>query len=197
MYIYIIGISQVPWTLITCRVTAYWFGTAIINTIIVAYSAGYIIIACKVELYSPFLLDTITKIISFWWWKMFWKCFGRNVTSRILFHDFTNRGVGTGGAAPPPSFAKCPFSGSKVPLSCVKNVIKIALFDQRALLKTWIYVICGKIFSFPGKISYIRKFFSYLRKNVVYPENVFGMSGKFFWDDLPPPQSPTFPGKNF
>jgi hypothetical protein len=49
------------------------------------------------------------------------------------------RGVGTGGTgggAGPPSFAKYPFSGSKVPFSCVKNVIKIAFFAQRALLKT-------------------------------------------------------------
>ena len=28
--------------------------------------------------------------------------------------------------------------------------------------------------------------FSYLRKNVVYPENFSGMSGKFFGDDFPP-----------
>jgi hypothetical protein len=44
-----------------------------------------------------------------------------------------NRG---GAGPPPPSFAKCPFSGSKVPFSCVKNVIKIAFFAQMALLKT-------------------------------------------------------------
>jgi hypothetical protein len=96
----------------------------------------------------------------------------------------TPTGVGTGG---PPSYAKYPFSESKVPFSCMKNVIKIAFFAQRALLKTLIYVISGKLFSFPGKIShigkifwYIRKMFSYLGKNVIYPENYFCMSGKFF-----------------
>jgi hypothetical protein len=31
---------------------------------------------------------------------------------------------------------------------------------------------------------------------VLYPEKFFGMSGKFFWDDLPSP-SPTFPGEKF
>ena len=56
-----------------------------------------------------------------------------DVNLKILF-----RGVGTGGPGGPgpPSFAKCPFSGSKVPFSFVKNVIKIAFFAQRALLKT-------------------------------------------------------------
>jgi hypothetical protein len=49
---------------------------------------------------------------------------------------YGGRGVGTDTGPPPPSFAKCPFSGSKVPFSCVKNVIKIAFFAQRALLKT-------------------------------------------------------------
>ena len=102
--------------------------------------------------------------------------------------------------ASPPSFAKCPFSGSKVPFSCVKNVIKIAFFAQRTLFKTLIYVICGKWFSFSGKISYIRKIFCYIRKNVSYlgknvimrkiflvcPENFFEMNS-------PPPPSPTFP----
>jgi hypothetical protein len=28
---------------------------------------------------------------------------------------------------------------------------------------------------------------SYLGKNVLYPENFFDISVKFFWDDLPPP----------
>ena len=94
-------------------------------------------------------------------------------------HGRRNRGGG--------SFAKYPFSESKVPFSCVKNVIKIAFFAQRALLKTLIYVISGKLLSFPGKIShigkifwYIRKIFSYLGKNVIYPENYFCTSGKFF-----------------
>jgi hypothetical protein len=80
------------------------------------------------------------------------------------------RGVGSGGLGVgagwpgPPSFAKCPFSGSKVPFSCVKNVIKITFLAQRALLKTWIYVICGKLFSFPGKYHISGKFFFIFRK---------------------------------
>jgi hypothetical protein len=76
-----------------------------------------------------------------------------------------------GGRGPaPPRFAKCPFSGSKVPFSCVKNVIKIAFFGQRALLKT----ISGKFFGISGKL------FSYLGKDVIYRENCFGMSRKIF-----------------
>ena len=88
------------------------------------------------------------------------------------------RGVGTRGPSPP-SFAKCP-GGSKVPFSCVKNVMKIAFFAQRELLKTWIYVISGKIFSFPGKISYPENFLVYPEKTwyihqifLVCPENFF------------------------
>jgi hypothetical protein len=81
------------------------------------------------------------------------------------------RGVGTGGrqggGAGPPSFSKCPFSGSKVPFSCVKNVVQIAFFAQRALLKTRIYVICGKLFSFLGK-------------NVISPEKFLVCSENFF-----------------
>ena len=50
--------------------------------------------------------------------------------------------------------------------------------------------ISGKFFGITWK------FFSYLGKNVVYPENFFVMSGKFFWDD-PSPPSPTFREKIF
>jgi hypothetical protein len=42
------------------------------------------------------------------------------------------------------------------------------------------YDISGKFLGINGKM------FSYLRKNVVYPENFSGMSGKFFGDDFPP-----------
>ena len=120
-----------------------------------------------------------------------------------------SRGVGTGGsrgARLPPSFAKCPFSGSKVPFSCVKNVIKIAFFDQSVLLKTWIYVISGKMFSFPGKISYIRKFFWYIRKVFFVFKKKCGIYGKFFWDDrkiflrwppTPPPPVANISGGKF
>jgi hypothetical protein len=134
-----------------------------------------------------------------------WKLTNTNNTLETNIQRIQGRrNRGAWGPAPP-SFAKCPFSGSKVPFSCVKNVIKIAFFAERTLLKTWIYVICGKWFSFSGKISYIRKFFCYIRKmfsylgkNVIYAENFFGMSGKFLWDELlPPPPSPTFAGKKF
>jgi hypothetical protein len=126
-----------------------------------------------------------------------------------------SRGVGPRGGRgelappppPPPKFAKCPFSGSKVPFSCVKNVIKIEFFAQRALLKTWIYVIHRKIFFIFGEKYRVSgklfgtsgKFFSYLGKNVIYPENYSGMSGKFFWDDLstPPPCRQHFREKIF
>jgi hypothetical protein len=47
-------------------------------------------------------------------------------TSALVIEKIVKvRGVGTGGA-----------KGSKVPFSCVKNIIKIAFFAQRALLKT-------------------------------------------------------------
>jgi hypothetical protein len=42
-----------------------------------------------------------------------------------------------------------------VPFSCVKNVLRIAFFCPKALLKTWIYVIVLKIFFISGKIWYI------------------------------------------
>ena len=109
------------------------------------------------------------------------------------------------GGARPPSFAKCPFSGSEVPFSCVKNVIKIAFFAQRALLKTWIYVICGKLFSFPGKISYIRKFFCYIRKfffiftkKMWYIRKIFLVCPENFLRSTPPPPSvANISGKKF
>jgi hypothetical protein len=93
------------------------------------------------------------------------------------------QGVGTGGGRggqAPPSFAKCPFSGSKVPFSWVKNVIKIAFFAQRALLKTWIYVISENFFSFPEKLSYIRKIFWYIRKIFFIFRKKYDISWKFF-----------------
>ena len=54
-----------------------------------------------------------------------------------LVYEQGRRNLGVGiGVAGPSSFAKCPFSGSKLPFSCVKNVIKIAFFALRALFKT-------------------------------------------------------------
>jgi hypothetical protein len=55
----------------------------------------------------------------------------------ILF--LARRGVGTGGgrgARPPQVLSSALFPGAKCPFSCVKNVMKIAFFAQRALLKT-------------------------------------------------------------
>jgi hypothetical protein len=77
---------------------------------------------------------------------------------RLIKQGRRNRGAG--------SFAKCPFSGSKVPFSCVKNVIKIAflklatmLFPENVFLFREKYHISGKFFGISGK------FFSYLGKN--------------------------------
>ena len=115
-----------------------------------------------------------------------------NFELAIKWFQFLACKLGRRNRRPPQVFTKCPFFGSKVPFSCMKNVIKIAFFAQSALLKTWIYVISGKFFSFPGKISYFRKIFgiseyifSYFGKNAVYPESFYGMYGKFFWDDSP------------
>jgi hypothetical protein len=101
---------------------------------------------------------------------------------------------GMGGQPPPQVLPSALFPEAKCPFLAWKMSFKIAFFAQRTLLKTWIYVICGKLFSFSGKISYIRQIFGYIWKNfsylgkMWYTRKIFvGMSGKFFWDDLPPP----------
>jgi hypothetical protein len=65
----------------------------------------------------------------------------------------------------------------------VKNVIKIAFFAQRALSKLESMLFPENICNFrekygiSGKLCGMSgKFFSYLRKNVVYAENFFGLS---------------------
>jgi hypothetical protein len=97
-----------------------------------------------------------------------------DTTLQLCLKTIEYRGVRTGGLGPgearPPSFAKCPFFRRKVPFSCVKNVIKIAFFAQRALLTTWIYVVSGNWFFFISG------------QNIIYPKNFFGMSENFFWD---------------
>jgi hypothetical protein len=96
-----------------------------------------------------------------------------------------------------------PFFREQSALFLREKCLKIAFFAQRALLKTLISVISRKCFSFPGKYHISGKFFCisgnfflYVRKNVVYPENVLGMSGKFLWDNLLPPVA-NFSGKKF
>jgi hypothetical protein len=103
------------------------------------------------------------KVTGSWsiFYQMNWSTWGKEFIN-------TFRGVGTGAAStPPPKFSKVPFFREQSALFVRENVIKITFFAQRALLKTWIYVISGNFFKFSGKISYIRKFF------LVYPENFF------------------------
>ena len=90
-----------------------------------------------------------------------------------------------------PSFAKCPFSGSKVPFSCVKNVIKIAFANLIIIGNICIYICYfRKIFSFPGRISYPENF-------LVYQENVFEYLGKSCCVTPPPPRRQHFREKIF
>jgi hypothetical protein len=84
------------------------------------------------------------------------------------------------GGQAPQVFASALFPGAKCPFFAWKIFIKIAFFAQRALLKTSIYDISGKMFQFRGKISYIRKIFLYFRENVLVFRKKCGMSGKIF-----------------
>jgi hypothetical protein len=73
--------------------------------------------------------------------------------------------------------AKCPFLAWKMSLRLhflAKGHFESMLFAEN-------------FFSFREKYHISGKFFSYLGKNVIYPENFFGMPGTFFWDDPPPP----------
>jgi hypothetical protein len=82
--------------------------------------------------------------------------------------------------------AKCPFLAWKMSLRLhflPKGhfwKLESMLFRENFFHFREKYDISGKFFVISGKI------FEYLGKNVVYPENFFGMSGKFFWDELPP-----------
>jgi hypothetical protein len=106
----------------------------------------------------------------------------------IVAKDFTQnplpRGVGE----------KCPFSGSKVPFTSVKNVIRIAFFAQRHLIYDWIcfcILVCPE--NFRVKLCYIQKLFWYVQKMFfilgkkcdISGKNV-GMSGNFFEINSPP-----------
>ena len=105
-------------------------------------------------------------------------------------------GVGTGGpGGPGPQvLPSALFSGAKCPFLAWKMSLRLhflpkghfwklesMLFPKKNVLFLEKYNISWKFFGISGK------FFSYLAKNVIYPENFFGMSGKFFWDYLPPP----------
>jgi hypothetical protein len=75
-----------------------------------------------------------------------------------------NRG-GQGGPGPP-SFGKCPFSGSKVPFSCVKNVLRIAFFCPRGFENLNLFYFKENFFNFRKDMIYPENF-------LVYPENFF------------------------
>ena len=91
-----------------------------------------------------------------------------------------NRG---GGGSPSALFpgVKCPFLAWKMSLRLHFWKLELMLFPEIFFHLREKYHISRKIFGISGK------FLSYLGKNVLYPENFFDISGKFFWDDLPPP----------
>ena len=120
-----------------------------------------------------------------------------------------NRG---GGARAPPSFQKCPFSGSKVPFTSLKNVVQIAFFAQWPLIYGCIcfcILVCPEKFCYIRvKLSYARKIFFIFRKKYDISGKIFfifgkkceisrkffGMSGKSF-EMTPPPRRQHFRGK--
>jgi hypothetical protein len=79
------------------------------------------------------------------------------------------RGVGTGGpgGGRPPSFAKCPFSGSKVPFSCVKYVLRIDFFCAKGTFENL------NLCYFPENLFNFRENVIYPKIFLVYPENFF------------------------
>jgi hypothetical protein len=94
-----------------------------------------------------------------------------------------------------PSFAKCPFSGSKVPFSCVKMSLRLHFLPNGHFWKLESMLFPENVFHFREKYHISWKFFVisgkcflYLGKNVIYPENYFGISRKIFWVDPPPPK---------
>ena len=143
---------------------------------------------------------------------------------RSHVHSGVGMGEHWGHVPPPPTFQKCPFSAEqsalylreKCRLDCIfcpmafdlwldlflyfGIPLKILLFSGKILICPEKFCdfslekndISGKIFSTSGKllsfsgenmICYVRKHFCYVRK--------------IFWDYLPPPPPPTFPGKFF
>jgi hypothetical protein len=106
-------------------------------------------------------------------------------TSSLYFQGCRNPG------AKCPRFQKCPFSGSKVPFTSVKNVVQIAFFAQRSLIYD---CICFCILVCPEKCCYVRvklcyarNFFFIFGKKYDISGTIFDMSGKFFEMTSPPP----------
>ena len=86
----------------------------------------------------------------------------------MYFPPFTvKQGRRNRGGQAPPSFAKCPFSGSKVPFSCVKNVLRIAFFCPKGTFENL------NLCYFPENFIHFREKYDISRK-------FLGISGKFF-----------------
>jgi hypothetical protein len=102
------------------------------------------------------------------------------------------RGVGTGGPGPP-SFQKCPSSGSKVPFTSAKNVVQIAFFAQRALIYDCIcflyFAVCPEnCCYFRVKLCYTRRIFFIFGKNMISQEKCLVCPENFL--RCPPPTTP-------
>ena len=97
-----------------------------------------------------------------------WKLTNTNNTLETNIQRIQGRrNRGGHGGQPPPKFCQVPFSGSKVPFSCVKNVIKIAFFAQKNTFENL-------------NLCYLRKMVFILWKNIIYPENFLLYQEIFF-----------------
>ena len=119
------------------------------------------------------------------WYVLYYLLFKKFISAfyHVCVTDWQGRRNRRGGGQAPPSFAKCPFFGSKVPFSCVKNVIKIAFANLIIIGNICIYMLFPENFFISGK-------------NIIYPENFLVLYPEKFFETSTLP-SPTFPGKNF
>jgi hypothetical protein len=133
------------------------------------------------------------------------------------------RGVGTGGQGGQASkFSKVPFFREQSALYLLEKCRSDCIFCPTAFdlwLHLFLYfgvswkillysrkiILCPEnYFHIPKKIWYLGKNFWYVRKiffifgkKMLNLRKIFWHVRKIFWDDLPPPPSPTFPGKIF
>ena len=85
---------------------------------------------------------------------------------------------------PPPSFAKCPFFGSKVPFFLCEKCHEDCIFYPKG---TWNWNL---------KLCYFWKFFVISEKNITI-RKIFWVCPENFFEMTSPPPSPTFPVKKF
>jgi hypothetical protein len=114
-------------------------------------------------------------------------------------HNSKMQGRRNRGGQAPQVLPSALFPGAKCPFLAWKMSLRLHFLPKGHLWKLEFMLFPENFFNLRGKYHTSGRFFcisgkcfSYLGKNVIYPEIFFGMFEKIFWEELPPRWCPFF-----